>query len=199
MTFASSSAPSDYDIEDDPSLLIRRILAHASTAVNAQPRGIDGPTESQWRPLHCLYLLGSLRVIDLARVCEIDPAGMTRLIDRLERKGFCRRSRSPSDRRVVEVLLTERGAESTQRVAPALEHAQHKLLADFDAAQRKNLLQLLARLRNYGRADSNPAVALLRLRYRAVKRSAISRAPRSRTTARFSSCAARGRALPCSQ
>lgn len=157
MTFASSSAFSGHDIEEDPNLLIRRILALASTAVNARLRGIEGPTGSQWRPLHCLYLHGSLRVIELARVCEIDPAGMTRLIDRLERKGLCRRSRSPSDRRVVEVFLTERGAESEQRVAPVLERVQHELLADFDAAQRKNLLQLLARLANNARHGTSSA------------------------------------------
>jgi len=148
VTFASSSALSGYDIEGDLNLLIRKILSLASTAVNARLRGVDGPTESQWRPLHFLYIRNPLRIIELARLCEIDPAGMTRLIDRLERKGLCRRSRSQSDRRVVEVFLTERGAESAQRVAPVLEHAQHELLADFDTAQRKNLLQLLVRLAN---------------------------------------------------
>ncbi|BEP58739.1 MULTISPECIES: MarR family winged helix-turn-helix transcriptional regulator [unclassified Variovorax] len=157
MTFASSSALSGYDIEEDLNLLIRRILALASTAVNARLRGIGGPTESQWRPLHFLYIRGPLRIIELALLCEIDPAGMTRLIDRLERKGLCRRSRSLSDRRVVEVLLTERGAESAQRVAPVLERVRHELLADFNTAQRKNLLQLLVRLTNNARGGKSSA------------------------------------------
>jgi len=134
-----------YDVEQDLSLLIRRILGIASLAVNIRLRDIDGPTESQWRPLHLLYVRGPLRVIELARLCEIDPAGMTRLLDRLERKGLCRRTRSPLDRRVVEVSLTAQGEESAKRVAPVLDHVQFELLADFDVAQQKDLLHLLAR------------------------------------------------------
>ncbi|MFS2162563.1 MarR family winged helix-turn-helix transcriptional regulator [Variovorax sp. Varisp62] len=142
------SSFSDYDVEGDPNLLIRRILALASLSVNARLRDIDGPTESQWRPLHWLYARGSLRVIELARLCEIDPAGMTRLIDRLEHKGLCRRSRSASDRRVVEVFLTDAGLESAKRVTPVLERIQVELLMDFDTEQQRNLLRLLARLAN---------------------------------------------------
>ena len=145
---SSSADRSSYDQEEDLNLLLRRILALASFFVNSRLRNIGGPTEAQWRPLHCLYTRGSLRVIELARFCEIDPAGMTRLIDRLEHKGLCRRLRSPLDRRVVEVILTERGAESAKRVELILHRVQAELLADFDSEQRNDLLHLLSRLAN---------------------------------------------------
>ncbi|WP_194273924.1 MarR family winged helix-turn-helix transcriptional regulator [Variovorax paradoxus] len=135
-----------YGLEEDLGLLIRRILALSSHAVNTRLRALDGPTESQWRPLHCLYTRAPLRLVELARFCEIDPAGMTRLIDRLERGGLCHRSRLSSDRRVVEVVLTQRGAESAKRVAPVLDRLQVELLAGFDTEQRKNFLRLLARM-----------------------------------------------------
>ncbi|MNT32835.1 Transcriptional regulator SlyA [compost metagenome] len=137
-----------YDVQEDLGLLIRRILALASSAVNARLRDIDGPTESQWRPLHYLLLHGPLRVIELARFCDVHSAGMTRLVDRLERKGLCRRQRSPSDRRAVEVFLTERGAESARQVAPVLDRVQAELLENFSAEQRDELFHLLVHFVN---------------------------------------------------
>lgn len=144
---------SNYDADEDPNLLIRRILALVRVSVSARLSDINGLTESQWRPLHWLYTRGPLRVIELAHFCEIDPAGMTRLIDRLERKGLCRRSRSPSDRRVVEVFLTDGGLDSARRVTPVLERIQAELLTGFDKEQQENLLRLLARLANNARVS----------------------------------------------
>jgi len=143
-----------YDTEKDFNLLIRRILALGSLAVNARLRDIGGPTEAQWRPLHYLRLHSPLRVIELARFCEVDAAGMTRLIDRLERKGLCRRQRSPLDRRAVEIFLTERGMASAEQVAPILDQVQVELTAGFSSEQRNDLLQLLVRLANSARPHS---------------------------------------------
>ncbi|MDP9607711.1 MarR family transcriptional regulator [Variovorax gossypii] len=143
-----------YDVEADLSLLIRRILSLASLTVNTRLRDVDGPTESQWRPLHHLLLNGPLRVVELARFCEVDSAGMTRLIDRLERKGLCRRQRSPLDRRVVEVFLTERGAASAREVAPVLEGVQADLLASFSEDQKNEVRHLLARVAHVAQANS---------------------------------------------
>jgi DNA-binding MarR family transcriptional regulator len=48
-------------------------------------------------------------VAELARELNTDPGAMTRLLDRLECKGLCRRSRSTDDRRVVNIELTPEG------------------------------------------------------------------------------------------
>lgn len=153
----SPELPSDYDVNSDLPLLMRRILALASLSVNARFRDVDGLTESQWRLLHHLLLNGPLRVIELARACEIDSAGMTRLIDRLERKGLCRRQRSASDRRVVEVFLTEHGAEDARRFAPVLDGLQADLLASFSEDQKSEMRSLLARMASNALMDAEAA------------------------------------------
>ncbi len=63
---------------------------------------------SEWR---CLRLCaeGGARGGALAEGIEITPAGVTDLVDRLERRGLVRRARDPEDRRAVRVELTAAG------------------------------------------------------------------------------------------
>lgn len=63
---------------------------------------------------------------DLARELATDTGAMTRMLDRLEEKDFIQRTRSSSDRRVVEVALTSKGRQladqMTQVVVDTLNH-----------------------------------------------------------------------------
>lgn len=52
---------------------------------------------------------GKQTVSDLAQVCEVTPANITGIVDRLERDGLVTRARSEQDRRVVFVALTPGG------------------------------------------------------------------------------------------
>ena len=84
-------------------------------------------------------------ILELAQICETDSSGMTRVIDRLERKGLCRRSRDPSDRRKVNVSLTALGEEAGERVAPLVKQIDEGLLAGIDADERRKFFELLKR------------------------------------------------------
>jgi len=63
---------------------------------------------------------------DLARELMADTGAMTRMLDRLEDKGFVERTRSSEDRRVVQVALTLKGKQlgdqMTQVVIDTLNH-----------------------------------------------------------------------------
>ncbi|KIF80753.1 hypothetical protein TSA66_07865 [Noviherbaspirillum autotrophicum] len=63
---------------------------------------------------------------DLARELMADTGAMTRMLDRLEEKGFIQRIRSSADRRVIEVSLTTKGQQlgdqMTQVVVDTLNH-----------------------------------------------------------------------------
>ena len=50
-----------------------------------------GPTFPQWLPLYKLHMGEATTVAELARECQLDTGAMTRLLDRLEAKGLCRR------------------------------------------------------------------------------------------------------------
>jgi DNA-binding MarR family transcriptional regulator len=82
---------------------------------------------------------------ELSRVMSYDSGSMTRLLDRLEKKGFVVRSRSDADRRMVKLELTQQGREAAQQL-PALGAAVlNEQLRGFSVADHATLLDLLGR------------------------------------------------------
>src|SRR6476620_9329963 len=53
---------------------------------------------------------GTASVTDLARAAELNPGAMTRLLDRLEAKGYIARLADPADRRALHIQLTPAGS-----------------------------------------------------------------------------------------
>ena len=83
---------------------------------------------------------------ELSRALAYDSGSMTRMLDRLEAKGFIARSRCEQVRRVVVVDLTDEGRRVTDAgMAEALE-AEEEYLAVLDTDERKTLIALLMRL-----------------------------------------------------
>lgn len=67
-----------------------------------------------------LYLRGPLSPTEVARCVQLTTAGMTEILDRLERAGHLRRDPHPSDRRKVVVSLTPSAVGLIEREAPTL-------------------------------------------------------------------------------
>ena len=89
---------------------------------------------------------GELTPKQLTNLLTTDNAGVTRLVDRLERKGLVTRHASADDRRSVTVRLTRSGRTLVPRVA-RLGHAQRRRLFDgFSAAEQEQLRSLLHRI-----------------------------------------------------
>lgn len=63
---------------------------------------------------------GSLRMHQLAEVATLSRSGTTRFVDRMEEAGLVERRVCPLDRRGLEVVLTEKGAEAQRRAAPSV-------------------------------------------------------------------------------
>jgi DNA-binding MarR family transcriptional regulator len=61
---------------------------------------------------------GRLRMSDLAEAIVLSPSGLTRLVDRLARRGLLRRERCESDSRVVYATITEAGLEQLVEATP---------------------------------------------------------------------------------
>ncbi len=83
---------------------------------------------------------------ELARETQSDPGAMTRLLDRLEAKGFCRRQRSTDDRRVVRVELTPEGEVAAQEVPIVLAQVLNEHLAGFSKTEWSQLKDMLRRM-----------------------------------------------------
>jgi DNA-binding MarR family transcriptional regulator len=143
--------PNAYSVEDSVGYLMKQImlsvLAHADKRL-----GAHGLTHAQWMPLLRLRLTGESTVAELARWLQIDAGATTRLIDRLEKKGLCRRSRSTDDRRVVFVTITPEGLAATAEAPSALCDILNAHLAGFSESEWKRLVSLLRRMRDTGDA-----------------------------------------------
>ena len=85
--------------------LMRRVLSSVLQLADAQ-LSEHGLTYVQWLPLYKLMLCAEANSSTLAKDLGMDPASVTRALDRIEAKGLLRRERSTTDRRVVHLVLT---------------------------------------------------------------------------------------------
>jgi DNA-binding MarR family transcriptional regulator len=134
-----------YCVEESVGHLMKRVLGALTQEIDKrlEPQGL---THAQWKPLFMLRKAGNATVAEMARDLQIDPGAMTRMLDRLEAKGLCRRARSADDRRVVNLELTPEGERSADLVPVALAEVQNAYLAGFTRAEWQTLRTLLERM-----------------------------------------------------
>ena len=88
----------------------------------------------------------------MARWVQVDAGSMTRLLDRLEKKGLCKRVRSTEDRRVVRVELTPEGEAAIVEVPAVLSEVLNAHLAGFSETEWHTLRGYLQRMLESGEA-----------------------------------------------
>ena len=143
--------PSQYCAEDSVGYLMKRV--QASIVTEADKRlAAHGLTSAQWGPLLRIHNAGSAPVAELARWLEMDAGAMTRLLDRLEKKGLCRRVRSTEDRRIVMVELTPAGEGVVAEVPAVLAAVMNAHLAGFTKTEWQTLKSYLQRMIATGQA-----------------------------------------------
>jgi DNA-binding MarR family transcriptional regulator len=88
---------------------------------------------------------------DLCKELSYDAGAMTRMIDRLEKKGLVRRIRCMRDRRLIFLEATELGRAAYPRMLEMSVAVQNRFLRGLDKAQVEHLRQVLNRmLQNVG-------------------------------------------------
>src|SRR5512133_4263522 len=135
----------DYAPEESVGYLMRRVLALVAQEVERQLETSD-LTNAQWVPLFKLSMGQASTVAELARQCHLDAGAMTRLLDRLEAKGLCRRVRSVADRRVVNSALTPVGLDAAAALPAVLSRVQNAHLAGFSVEEFEALKGFLRRI-----------------------------------------------------
>lgn len=80
---------------------------------------------------------------ELAREMYADSAAMTRMLDRLERRGLVTRSRHGADRRVMQLDLTAEGKKLARRLPQRYKAVIDSHFAGFTAAELDTLKMLL--------------------------------------------------------
>lgn len=144
--------------DDGIGLLFRRVLQSLIQEVDRRLTPHD-LTHAQWVPLYKLFRGECATSAELARDLQLDPAAVTRALDRLEAKGLVKRTRSRTDRRVVQLALTAEGRRVAPLVPAALAEVFNAHLAGFSADEWATLVELLKRMLSNGEALRQAAAA----------------------------------------
>ena len=125
------------------------LLRRAQVAIGqlvSEATELGGSTVPQWVPLYKIHRGEADTVADLARRCTVDAGYMTRLLDRLEARGLCRRVRSETDRRVVHIALTPEGVAAAEQMPRVLAGVYNEVLEEFTPEEWAQLRTLLGRV-----------------------------------------------------
>jgi DNA-binding MarR family transcriptional regulator len=142
---ADSAAASDHDAHRAVGRLIKLVYSSIRRGIDQRMQAL-GLTAMQWEPVFLLRLRRADTVAALARECQIDCGGMTRMLDRLEEKHLLKRRRSEQDRRVVHLQLTAKGKTVAEQVLPVVMDELQAHLRAFTPRETSMLTRLLERM-----------------------------------------------------
>lgn len=116
------------------SVLKRRIVAGAQAI---------GLSSAQPKVLEFLLLYGENNQKAIAEHCEIEPATVGSILQRMERDGLISRSNHQGNRRSLYVALTPRGRAAAEEMAEVFRTQEDLAAAALTAEEREQLRMLL--------------------------------------------------------
>ena len=111
-----------------------------------------GLTTVEWRVIWDLHEAGPMTIRDLAQIQRSDPSLISRVLPRMERKGFVRMTRGAKDARQVVVDLDSAGRSAYAAASPAMKRRREALRNSFSEQELATLIDLLTRLEDVLRA-----------------------------------------------
>ena len=106
-----------------------------------------GLTRSQWLVIARIYRRPGLSQSEVADLLEIEKASAGRLIDRMEAKGWLQRRDDASDRRINRLHLTPAAERLHAAIWPIAEATVDTALGDLSDEERRQLTQLMTRVK----------------------------------------------------
>jgi DNA-binding MarR family transcriptional regulator len=140
------SDPREYQLGESVGYLISRVKSTLSNLVTQRSMAELGITSQQGSILFMVASGKCLLAAELAREYGIDASAVTRLIDRLEKRGLLTRVRSNEDRRVVRLALTPEGEAIAARMPAIFTGVLDSLLGGFTAEEVGFLKSMLRRV-----------------------------------------------------
>lgn len=130
----------------EPRTVIHLELVH--NRINEIMTGALKPFEVSMQQFNVLRILrgqqgkpANLSTINERMVTKM--SNTTRLVDKLITKGYVNRTICPSNRRKVEIIITEPGLKALAQMDEALEKSHSTILQNFDKSELEQLNQLL--------------------------------------------------------
>ena len=105
-----------------------------------------GLTQAQFSVLECLGHLGPLTIGQICKKMLVTGGNMTVVIDNLVKQDLVERVPSQTDRRAIEIKLTEKGRELFDRIFP--QHARYvaQIASVLTPQEQEHLSRLLKKL-----------------------------------------------------
>ena len=119
------------------STLNRRIMAGAAAF---------GLSPGQPKVLEYLLACGQANQKAIAEYCEIEPATVGAILQRMEAAGLVRRANRQGDRRAVYVSLTSAGEQAARRMEAVFASGEEEAARQLTGGEREQLCALLERL-----------------------------------------------------
>lgn len=150
----TESPPLPADTKPEVDAIVETILylyteSRRLTKGMASQFGLTGP---QLTVIKMLESLGDLSLSSLSERIRAQNSTVTGIIDRMEREGLVRRERSTSDRRVVLIRLSEKGARLAQKIEVEPMEIFRGALAALSRDDVRDLLRILTKLQKRVRA-----------------------------------------------
>jgi len=136
--------PKHYDPKSGIGGLLSRVKAKLGEALDAELASLD-ISAAQY-----VILVNLASGVDsssgLCKSVSYDPGAMTRMLDRLERKGLISRVRCAEDRRVARLALTDEGRAVYPQIVERAANVLNRSLRGFTVSDVKQLEGLLHRM-----------------------------------------------------
>jgi len=109
-------------------------------------QGIRGIAPSHGDILHILDRKGTLHLHDITELSLKDKSTITAVISRLEKNGYVTRTRDASDKRLVNIQVTDKAKTIKPALARISEKMNSQLFEGLSAEEKTTLFHLIARV-----------------------------------------------------
>ena len=120
------------------------MVHHLDRLLAEQDLGINF---TQFRMLKQLSGVPWLSASELARRLEHDAGALTRLLDKMQERGFIKRLSCAEDRRSVQISLTDAGRALTRPLRHISDELTELALSDLSPDEQQSLISMLNRVR----------------------------------------------------
>jgi len=124
---------------------LRFVSNHVSHAFGRKVEAC-GVTVAEWVVLRELFDCDGIAPSELAERLGMTRGAISKLIDRLVRKGLVRKTAGKEDRRYQSVALTKDGQNLVPKLAALADQNDEEFFGDLGAAERETLMKLMERI-----------------------------------------------------
>jgi DNA-binding MarR family transcriptional regulator len=126
------------------------LLSHKRLEAELEKAGLTPP---QFYVLATIGYAGGLPFGEIGAKMMVTVSNLTGIVDRLEEKKVVVRKRDEHDRRVVHVVLTDKGAKLYKSTIPLFEKSIAEIFSRLDKPKQKELSVLLRKLNQISSAS----------------------------------------------